>query len=302
VLSNGWNFSEFIAARFLRYQILSDYYTVASLPSSLQTSLIFIDGAAELTLPYWNAIFTFTLLLPVTIAKCAITDQSHMRNLTNMVLTSPLQYYPSGMTSLSKYSSLEDLVQFYINESGSKDIPVSSLPQIWSASPKPGSSSIIGMFTTLEPTYYGAPEVSNYSIPDLLRGRVPTEDHDLQVEICTISAYWESSKHEVTTTNGVFVVQTASSIDSGPGIPKDKTSISISREGLTFLKTANCKRRVGYEKRINARLNADLAVTFATILSEVPRLDSLSPIIFRIDKLNDDLQNVTVFDIQMTRY
>jgi len=131
---------------------------------------------------------------------------------------------------------------------------------------------------------------------------VPTEDHDLQVEICTISAYWESSKHEVTTTNGVFVVQTASSIDSGPGIPKDKASISISREGLPFLKTANFKRRVSYEKRINARLDADLAVIFATILSEVPRLDSLSPVMFRMDKPNDDPQNVTVFDIQMTRY
>ena len=159
-----------------------------------------------------NATISANIPHPVVVTRCT-TDILPPQTLSDTMVT----YIQDDGISQGNLSSVGELIETYLRQGGSTDTNMSSIPPIWSQSPEPNSSALLGTFLAFDNLRCEYSDSTYlYKISELF-----TEEHRnttrdcLEFRTCSIFASWATSTNEVANIEGNPVMQTESFPDSG---------------------------------------------------------------------------------------
>ncbi|KAF2825934.1 hypothetical protein CC86DRAFT_382903 [Ophiobolus disseminans] len=158
--------------------------------------------------------------------------------------------------------SFGDLIQTYIDQGGQQEHPLNTLLPVWYASPEPHSSSSIFIFIRDSCSSRSHP-ISAY----LQNGTYQSFRSCPYVSTCTVNAYWQSSKHEMSEMGGLRVVQTTALTPEYHGILKDSRAIFVDWNKIAALQTTEYNDMI-HEEATGGSIG--LAVSLATVILEIP--------------------------------
>lgn len=213
--------------------------------------------------PEANITISITLFHPVVITRC--TD---FRN--DLSSGSALTYMKDDGTSEGALGSFKDLVNKYVQKGIPNDTMIDTVPPFWSASPEPGSTSLIGTFLHYDINYCPALNISEkdpYRISEMFTNeRKESTSSCLYLLTCTVSSYWELSLDTLVENDATLMAHTSRTSVAEFGIPKYQFPITINVDGIPSFNNGNFSKMFWtppYEPL--------LSIVFAGALSAVPQ-------------------------------
>ena len=204
------------------------------------------------------------ILRPVVVTRCT------KRTSWLKTLDAPLTYIRDDGTSRGEVSAFRELIQDYA-ERGGNNTTIDHLPPFWAPHPGPGSSSLIGIFPLFrsDNTSHPLPTVSNMLAS---QGYIEIGPNYLYLFTCTISSFWEPSRHELVRNYGSELLRSSPLAESGYSKPKYRNPVAMNISSIPGFNHTNITQQMrSQDISNNDYISATLAIAFATALSEIPR-------------------------------
>ena len=205
-----------------------------------------------------NTTIEVEMMRPVVVTRCTLGIDGQESPDT------PLPYVREDGRSWGEISSFREFIQDHIDRGGNITT-IDHLPPFWAPHPGPGSSSLIGVFPVLFKsgnTSHPFPTVSNMFTSE---GYIEMGADSLVLETCTISPFWEPSRHEMTPDYGSEILRSSPLAESGYSKLKYRIPIAINIGSIPGFNDTNIIQLMAGE------METMLAISFATSLSEIPR-------------------------------
>lgn len=229
--------------------------TIATMPTQLSAQVLQKYGSSAFN----NVSTSITLPRAVVGAKCGIADHSDL-----LVANSSVAYIKDSgaRDTLCKFW---ELIQQYVDEGGSDDTAVNSLPPIWRSSPEVGSNSYVVNFVK---DFCAANDQATYPVSFLISDMMNLTTRVCPSSItCTVVAYWESSEHDLIGSNGLATVRSAPISQVGFAEPGTNRRISVDWKSIALLNTVNFTNII--RDPILDAGSVTLAASLATVFSEI---------------------------------
>ncbi|KAH7371253.1 hypothetical protein BKA66DRAFT_424302 [Pyrenochaeta sp. MPI-SDFR-AT-0127] len=201
---------------------------------------------------------------PLVVARCTPSVSAEKEDMI-------IPYLQDDGIKEGRLLSVSTLIHTYIERGVSNETMLDSLPPIWLPSPELNSSSVIGVFT--DPPSYCRDNLSYPISVMYAEEHRNTTSTCLPLLTCSVSAFWEVSRHETVIVGGKPMAQTSEFVDAGFSKVSYQNPIALDLARIPLFNDANFTRSLQITP-----YGLCLAAMMVTALAEVPSRFALSTI------------------------